>query len=47
MSAPTFRVHFADGTTIDIPAADARAARAEAEKRHAAHIRKIKLVRAK
>ncbi|GAA2887774.1 hypothetical protein GGQ99_004741 [Aminobacter niigataensis] len=47
MSAATFRVHFADGTTVDVTATDPKGARTEAEKVHSAHIRKIKVVRAK
>ncbi|MBE1208160.1 hypothetical protein [Aminobacter carboxidus] len=43
----TFRVHFKDGLSIDFDAADAKAARAEAEKQHPALIRKIKVVREK
>lgn len=46
MSATTlFRVHFADGTTTDVEAANPKDARAAAEKKHASHIRKIKVVR--
>lgn len=46
MSAlPTFRIHFADGTTLDVDAVNAKDARAAAEKQHSAQIRKIKLVR--
>lgn len=41
----TFRIHFADGTTFDVDAVNAKDARAAAEKQHSAHIRKIKVVR--
>lgn len=40
-----FRVHFADGTKLDITAPSAKAAGEIAEGRHSAKITKIKLVR--
>lgn len=40
-----FRVHFADGTKLDITAPSAKAAGEIAEARHPAKITKIKLVR--
>lgn len=46
MSATTlFRIHFADGTTTDVRAANPKDARAEAEKTHAAKVSKVKVVR--
>jgi len=39
-----FRVHFADGHKILVAAANAMAARKLAEKRHDAHITKIKKI---
>ena len=45
MTTLTFRVHFADGSTVDVVAATPKDARAEVEKSHTAHIRKIKVVR--
>lgn len=45
---PTFRVHFHDEVSLDITAADARAAEAQAKKaRPGNYIRKIKILRIK
>lgn len=41
----TFRVHFADGVTIDVDAATPTAARIVAEKKHDAIVTKVKVVR--
>lgn len=40
-----FRVHFEDGTKLDIQAADAKSAATEAGQRHPGIIRKTKLIR--
>lgn len=41
-----FRVHFLDGTTVDVSAPDSKVARADAAARHpASPISKIKVVR--
>lgn len=40
-----FRVHFEDGTKLDMQAADAKAAATEAGKRHPGLIRKTKRIR--
>lgn len=41
----TFRVHFADGRTVDIAAEDPKQAREIAKERHSGIIAKIKVVR--
>lgn len=41
----SFRVHFSDGTKIDVRAEDAKGAQAEASKRHTGHVTKIKVIR--
>lgn len=40
-----FRVHFEDGTKLDVLATDAKTAATEAGKRHPGLIRKTKLIR--
>lgn len=44
---PLFRVHFEDGTKLDIQAADAKAASTAAGAQHNGIIRKTKLVKEK
>lgn len=44
--SPTFRVHFHDGTSVDITAANSLIAERDARKRHpGGFVKKIKLVR--
>ncbi|MBP2560815.1 hypothetical protein J2857_003584 [Neorhizobium galegae] len=45
MAEIIFRVHFADGTKLDIPAANAKAAGEAGENRNPSKITKIKRVR--
>ncbi|AMS41212.1 hypothetical protein [Aminobacter aminovorans] len=41
----TFRVHFKDGHSVDVDAADAKAARAAAELKHAGFVSKVKVLK--